>query len=69
MTSLLVWLTPPPHISTQCLQERPGAGNVNLAPHMCGLYYLLLYEDTLDNNRKTLCMYSILLHTHISFPI
>ncbi|WAR02639.1 INT2-like protein, partial [Mya arenaria] len=29
---------------------------VNLAPHMCMLYYVLLYEDTLDSHRKQLAL-------------
>ncbi|XP_060560461.1 integrator complex subunit 2-like [Ruditapes philippinarum] len=32
------------------------AGEVNLSPHLCMLYYILLYQDTLDSQRKTLLM-------------
>lgn len=31
-------------------------GVVNLAPQLCMLYYLLLYEDTLENQRRNLLM-------------
>lgn len=29
---------------------------VNLTPHLCMLYYILLYQDTLDSQRKTLLL-------------
>lgn len=31
-------------------------GEVNLTPHLCMLYYVLLYQDTLDSQRKTLLL-------------
>ena len=38
-------------------EARKNGGPVNLAPQLCILYYILLYEETLESQRKNLGMF------------
>ena len=35
-------------------EVRKSSGPVNLTPQLCILYYILLYEETLESQRKNL---------------